>query len=74
MNTANINIRKDNMPDTISALMLMQKCLMSELNRKQSDLSLNGYEVGHLRNQNKMLEQQIACMINMVRNFESPMN
>lgn len=74
MNTDNINIRRDNIPDTISALMLMQKSLMSELNRKQCDLSLNGSEVGHLRNQNKMLEQQIACMISMVRNFESPMN
>lgn len=74
MNTNNIPIEKDDIPDTIAVLMLMQKSLMSELDRKQCHLSLTGSEAQYLRHQNKMLEQQIVTMINIVRNFDCPMN
>lgn len=74
MNTKTLYTVKDDIPDTIAALVLMQKSLLSELNRKQSHLSLTESEAQYLRDQNKMLEQQIIVMMNMVRDFESPMN
>lgn len=74
MNPNGIYASKDNIPDTITALVLMQKSLLSELHRKRSNLSLTGFEAQHLRGQNQLLEQQITFVINMVRNFERPMN
>lgn len=69
-----IKTRKDDIPDTISALILMQKSLLSELHRKQSNLSLTGSEAQQLRGQNKIIEQQIASIMNMIRHYESPVN
>lgn len=74
MNMNSTNTRKYDIPDTIASLTLMQESLMSELHVKQSSLSLTGSEAQYLREQNKMLQQQIAIMINIVRNFERPMN
>lgn len=74
MNTNCIYTGKEAIPDTIAALVLMQKSLLSELHRKRSNLSLTGSEARHLRGQSKLLKQQIAFVLNIVKNLECPMN